>query len=754
MRLTLRTLLSWKDGMLDAEAAGDIAARVESSEAARHLAARIDDVAANPALSAAAPDAAGFAGDANTTAEYLDNALEPGQLAEFERACFQSDPLLAETAATHETLASWWRDPPPALPAGDARRLLAAARGRSAATGDPRPSVTSRPVVMRPQAASSPPPPAAASRRAPVGAWLLVASAILLLVALVGVLGWSLARTPKRPGPRLDVAARPAAPANTPPDDVVAPAPPGLPADDASIDAGDAAAPAAAGGEPAEPAVAPEPARPRETPVPPASAAASDVVEPAAPRPVAPVAAGPPPSPTIVVTPMPAAPAVAQPAAPGDRRVPQGDALAIAAPAIPAASAVPAPAAAGVAPPAAAGALVPAAPVQAKVDGPAVLLHRPSADARAAWMAGAAGVALELPVELVAPPFGRPAIDVGGTRIDFEPGTRAALGRDADGTLRLEVVFGAAAVSRGERLGVTAGPLAGVVATHGAPVGVEVRIDRVPGAAVDAARRTARVVPAAARVEWRQTAVDGGVRESPLAGIDAVAAVAAGQALVWRSDRPDDAAIDAAGPLPEWLTSRRSGDALDRLAAEALVRRLAAGTAAVPALRELAADRRVEGRLAAAATLAMLGEFAEVALLISAEGNGGLRENQWDRLDVVAVQPALARGPNAAEGLAAALAAQGPPGAADEIVSLARGISDDDLGDGGDADLVAALGSPHLVVRRYAIRNLVEITNASRGDQLRYRADWTDETMREKGIAWWRAQLDRARIRRGAPADR
>lgn len=729
MRLTLRTLLSWKDGMLDAAAAHEFAARVGANESARRLVERIDDATSRPTLPAPAPDAAGFTPDANTTAEYLDNVLEPGQLAEFERACFQSDVLLAETAATHEMLASWWREPPGELSASSRRRLLAAARER-VQTDEPvataEPGLTA--VPSRPRVAAAPAPRAAAPARAPATAWLLVGTALLLFVALVTVLGWSLTRGAKRPADRRDVAARPA----DQPVRADAPA--------ADVGAAPVDAPTAAG-VPAEPEPAPPPS---------ATADGNATVEPGAPlatsEVVVPARVTDAPSSAPAEPEVPAAPAAAPaPPAAGDRRVPQGDALAIAAPAAPPPGAVPAPPAAPAAP------ATPTAAPLATVVGPAVLLHRPSAAAQAAWLAGAAAAPLELPVELVAPPCGAPVVDVGGMRITLQPGTRAALARDADGTPRLEVVFGAAVVAGPGRVGITAGELSGIIAPGpGVPAGVEVRLERGPGDAADATRRVARILPAAAQVEWRQTALDGGVRETPLTGIGPVVAVPFGQALVWRSDRPEEATVGGAGPSPAWLVGRRADDPIDARAAQALAARLATGTPAVPALRELAADRRVERRLAAAATLAMLGEFADLARLLAADGAEGLRENEWQRLDAAAVQPALARGPKAADALARALAEQGPPGAADTIVRFARGFTDEQLASGADGELVAALQSPHLTVRRYAIRNLVEITGARGAERLHYRADWPDVALREKGAGWWAARLEQGRIRRGA----
>lgn len=723
MRLTLRTLLSWKDGMLAPDVAGDFATRVEASPAARDLAARIDEVVGRPTLAAPPPDASGFAAAANTTAEYLDNVLALEQLGEFERVCFVSDAQLAETAAAHEILAGIAREPLAPLDAATRRRLLAAVKARQA--GDV-PATAGAPVSASPPAAAPRPLAARSSRdeRPPVHAWLLFGGSILLLVALVAVLRWSLSN-----GPRLHDAA-PAAgldrrPAMPPVADAVPPAAPAV----AAADGGPASAP-----EPAidAPAPASEPAPPVAIEQRHAQSAAvpeerPPTIVPSVPRTAAPAEA-PATDPVAAVGVGPAPAAVEQ-------RVPQGDALAIAAP--PAGTTPP--------PPQAGPAAGPAAPAAgATVAAGDALLSRSAIDRPNAWLAGAEATALALPVDIAVPPMCRSTVVIDGLRITLEPGTLAVLGRDAAGLPHLEVVFGAALVAGTGRVGVTAAELAGAItAGLAAPVGVEVRFVRSPGAAADAAGRVARIIPGAAPCAWQAVAPPGVAGDIPV-----------GQALEWESVAPDTATIRTAEPAPDWLTGRPDDDAVARRAAVALTRRLAAGTAAVPALRELAADRRVENRVAAAAALALVGEFDELARLLVAEDGEALAATHWERLDAVAVQPALARGTRAAEEFAKAVVAHAPAGAGPTVVRFARGFTDDDLAGGAAAELVAALDSPHLAVRRYAIGNLLAIVDPKPVDRQRYRAEREAEARRD-GVAWWRKRLEQGRIRRAgtAPTD-
>ena len=59
---------------------------------------------------------------------------------------------------------------------------------------------------------------------------------------------------------------------------------------------------------------------------------------------------------------------------------------------------------------------------------------------------------------------------------------------------------------------------------------------------------------------------------------------------------------------------------------------------------------------------------------------------------------------------------------------------------GGEAALVAALEDPELVVRRYAIKNLLTLLPDPSQASSDYRPERT-QRLNDKGVAWWRARL-------------
>jgi hypothetical protein len=764
MRLTLRTLLAWMDGVLPPDAAGQMAEKVAGSAVAQTLANRIRDVVTRPTIAAAPAEGRGLAADPNSAAEFLDNVLPADRLAEFERVCIESDMQLAEVADCHRLLADLTagRAAVGQIDAPLAERLRAIAGSERAAAAAPpiirtaieaggnrQDATFADTVLVSPASAGRSPASAASSSSAvtPARAWLLAGSAAAVLVGLLGVLGWSLIG-----GGRRDVAVRPPATVEQSPvvesrleehpaisdgaDAVAEPPPPA-----AQLTAAPSAEP---------PTVVNEPAEPTASPAAPIAVPPSVAVR--EPSPVAgPVAV------TSEQQPQPQ-PSVPPPAAIA-ARVPQGEALAIAAAPAPAVAAPPhqvadKPVPEEPVPPTAA-----AEPVAGVVAGPFVLLRGSAAAPQQplVWQPRRAGASIPLPADVVSPPFSQPELVIGRLRIRFAPSTRAAVVSDADGTVRLEVLFGRVVVVAEDptaRLGITAAGLVGRVAAGlEAPLGVEVVLDREPGAdpATVAATRRARLVSAGGIV-WEQTAEDGGPPQEPLRGFDPEGRIPAGTLVEWASVTADAVVASRMAAVPGWVAGTADVDAADRQAAVALATRLPADGPVQPALEQLAADPRGEQRVLAAATLALLGDYDETVRQLAAEDRGReLYAGQWAKLESLTVPLALARGANAAARLAKSFADQAPAGTAEAVTRLARGFSPADLAAGADAWLVDALDDPHLIVRRYAFQRLTELADPTAVDRLRYRPDGRPEQRRE-GVEWWRRQQQEGRLRAAAPA--
>ncbi|MFI5460486.1 MAG: hypothetical protein ACHRXM_34145 [Isosphaerales bacterium] len=129
MRLTLRTLLAWLDDTLKPTQVREIGVQVAGSPFAQELSDRIHRVTRQRRLSV--PSSSGpEATDPNVVASYLDNELDPEEVAEYEKKCLTSDVNLAEVAGVHQILSLLGQKVK--VPAAARSRMYQLVKGREA----------------------------------------------------------------------------------------------------------------------------------------------------------------------------------------------------------------------------------------------------------------------------------------------------------------------------------------------------------------------------------------------------------------------------------------------------------------------------------------------------------------------------------------------------------------------------------------------------------------------------------------------
>ena len=104
MRLTLRTLLAYRDGVLDSKDAAALEAKINDSSTAQQISKRIADEIQNRRLAPIPVDAREFGFEANTVAEFLDDTIPMETLPEMERKCLENNTLLSEIGSCHQIL--------------------------------------------------------------------------------------------------------------------------------------------------------------------------------------------------------------------------------------------------------------------------------------------------------------------------------------------------------------------------------------------------------------------------------------------------------------------------------------------------------------------------------------------------------------------------------------------------------------------------------------------------------------------------
>lgn len=106
MRLTLRTLLAYRDGVLSTVDREDLHRRIQQSEDAGNLLKRVNATANRIYGTSPMIVGKGLGGDPNSLAEYLDDVLISEKVPELERICLESDAYLAELASCHTLLST------------------------------------------------------------------------------------------------------------------------------------------------------------------------------------------------------------------------------------------------------------------------------------------------------------------------------------------------------------------------------------------------------------------------------------------------------------------------------------------------------------------------------------------------------------------------------------------------------------------------------------------------------------------------
>lgn len=150
MRLTVRTLLAYRDKVLEPDLIRMLQQKIAENSFAGELMSRIDSVVRNREVGVYKTHGNEDNLDVETSASYLDNTIAPDRIADIERACLVSDVALAEVAACHEILSRALHGPAVAVPKALRDRL----RSATPATSAPPPKAIPSPEASAPRAAT------------------------------------------------------------------------------------------------------------------------------------------------------------------------------------------------------------------------------------------------------------------------------------------------------------------------------------------------------------------------------------------------------------------------------------------------------------------------------------------------------------------------------------------------------------------------------------------------------------------------
>ena len=764
MRLTLRTMLAYMDGLLEPDDAKDIGKKIEDSDFATSLFHRVRDVMRRLRLAAPSLTERGPGLDPNTVAEYLDNVLPADRVPDFEKVCLESEIHLAEVASSHQILTLVLGEPaeidpatrqrmyelPQAMSLAEEERRAAAAAVLSGdgATGHDGGSRKNRPKPMVPEYLRE---PSRRRRLLPVAALMLLAGGFAGIILLA--LGQFEPGTPLGEGvqwlrtnlevasgvePAQDAAeetdAKPAAPdekskaADSPQKEgsqgkspVAEPKPPEGAASEKSKAAVEPSA-----GKVEPPALLPKPAvavplTPEAKLKPEPAKLPAELTEPRGAKLPGQVAK---------LNPPPLPKSEAKPPVGPDARLPESLPPKPLMPEKPAAEPEKKPPLPE-----------PGKPEPGAKDAPRV--GRFMSDAQevllkfntptSVWNRVAPEDFLVARQPLMALPTYRPRIVImnvaatveliGGTRIELLP-------ENAQGQPGVEVAYGRAVFKPLAQPGVSVRVVVGVhtgtltLLTVESTAAMEVTLVHQPATdpETEPSRAAAVLYVARGAVTWEEA---GGKKPIRLTAPTQVTFDA----------EPSVSSVGAGKDLPKWI-STDTASPLDRRASTVLAQAFQPDRPASLVLMELTEHRQMEVRWLASRSLGYLGQFEPIVAALN--DNGFKRE--WPDY-VEQLRQAVARGPEIAAGIRQSLekhfGQNGPI-----LYRMLWGYTDKDLQGGKDAQLVDFLDHENLAVRVLAFWNLKDIT----GLGLYYRPDYP-APRRQQSIQRWKQRREAGDIR-------
>ena len=383
--------------------------------------------------------------------------------------------------------------------------------------------------------------------------------------------------------------------------------------------------------------------------------------------------------------------------------------------------------------------------------GRGVVLHRNREADRSeldGWLALPTESVLGPYEEIQVPPGLSPVLDVGGVTVRMKPRAHAIFKLDSLQKPRIELLSGSIVIRSADdtaQIGIAAGGLNGIILS-GLMGSVAIDVSKTPSDVL-AARQTrqsqiARVCALEKPVEWKQTQPGGLPVARPLRGISEAVQLSPQEILEWSETRPLEASLRTVDSLPTWAVSSRSLSRLEKSASESLAEAITRPEPLLKSLIELSDDSRIENRMIAVETLALLGWYDQlVELLAAAPRPGpGPSAEMWRQLEEQSVPPALAD-VTQAFALKKSLRDHVRPGQGEILVSLAARSLLSDAKEARTSKLISLLEDENIIFRRYAIQWLRELYEESPTDTAKYRADWSEKQLME-GADWWRKRYD------------